>query len=175
MTTAQPTIAVLSSLDESQFTEALGNIFEHSPWVAAAAWKSRPFTSIGSLHGAMVQAMLSAGRENQIALIRAHPQLGGAEARNKALTANSAREQSRAGLDHCDSGELEQLRILNAAYLAKFGFPFVMAVRNRSRFDVFSALAERTEHSVQEEFARCLDEIGKIAEFRLRDLLEARK
>ncbi len=171
MTHNRPTLETLSSSDEAQFVEALGNIFEHSPWIAAAAWESRPFTSIESLHGAMVQAMHGAGKDRQIALIRAHPQLGGHEAHDGRLTTSSKLEQSGAGLNHCSAKELEELHKLNAAYLAKFGFPFIMAVKNRTRLDILAAFVERTKSPAAEEFARCLLEIDKIAKFRLRALL----
>lgn len=171
LTSTIPTLESLSNSETAQFVEALGDIFEHSPWVAAVAWESRPFTSIESLHGAMVRAMHAAGRDRQMALIRAHPQLAGHQALDGSLTASSKVEQERAGLNHCSAKELEELRELNATYLAKFGLPFVMAVANRTRNEIFIALRERSKNTHEMEFVRSLDEISKIAELRLVALL----
>ena len=164
-------LTALSAMDRDAFTQALGGIFEHSPWVAERVWEARPFADADALHEIMVQAMHGAGRERQLALIRAHPELAGKAAAEGALTRESTGEQASAGLDRCTPEELAALRELNRAYRAKFDFPFLMAVKGRGRDEILTALRERLDHPLEEEFARCLDEIAEIARLRLTDLI----
>ena len=177
MTGAAPVnLRALSSADRSHFTATLGAIFEHSPWVAEMAWAARPFATIDQLHTAMVDAMQSATAAAQLALIRAHPELAGKEFTHEQaaagdLTEASRSEQNSAGLDRCTADELVRLRDLNRAYHEKFGFPFVMAVKHRSKQDILAALAARTGNHREQEFASCLVEIGKIGRLRLDALL----
>lgn len=161
----------LSQLDQAAFVHALGAVFEHSPWVAERAWSARPFADVAALHHAMVAAMHAADTEQKLALIRAHPELAGKEAQAGTLTADSRGEQASAGLNHCSPDELARLRRLNAAYRDRFGFPFVMAVKHRSRAEILSAMENRLGNSPEVEFATCITEIGKIARFRLDALL----
>ena len=123
------TLAELNAADRAGFVAALGEIFEHSPWVAERAFDDRPFASVGALHAAMVAAMRAAAESEQLALIRAHPELAGRAMVRAELTADSTREQSGAGLTQCSPDELAQLRSLNARYNEKFGFPFILAVK----------------------------------------------
>ncbi|MEO5770660.1 MAG: 2-oxo-4-hydroxy-4-carboxy-5-ureidoimidazoline decarboxylase [Burkholderiaceae bacterium] len=148
--------------------------YEHSPWVVEAALASRPFTSLAQLKLALVEAVRQAGRERQIALVRAHPELAGKAMVSKTLTAESTDEQGRAGLTECTPGEYAQLQQLNADYNAKFGFPFVLAVRGPrghglSRADILATFARRLEHHPGFELAECLRNIHRIAELRLAD------
>lgn len=165
--TTPDTLHTLSNADRAQFVAALGGIFEHSPWVADIAWESRPFCTIDVLHAAMVDAVSSASMEAQLALICAHPELAGKEAAAGVLTRESKTEQASAGLDRCTADELARLRTLNKAYREKFGFPFVMAVKQRSKHEILDALASRVGNAREQEFATCLAEIGKIGRFRL--------
>jgi len=176
MTAAIPTaqkLADLSALDCAAFSSRLGDIFEHSPWVAERAWAARPYTSVDALHQAMSAAMLGAGRAEQLALIRAHPELAGKEAAAGTLTQASTGEQQGAGLDRCTADELQRLRSLNAAYRSRFGFPFVIAVKGRSRHQIMDIIEARLGNDAEAEFRTCLDEIAKIARFRLDALLGA--
>lgn len=170
--TAPGALAALSAADRRAFTAALGGIFEHSPWIAEHAWAARPFASIDALHAAMVAVVRAAPAEERLALIRAHPELAGREAAAGSLTADSAGEQRSAGLDRCTPDELARLRTLNATYREKFGFPFVMAVKGRSKQDILRALEARLYGDPRDEFNRCLDEIAAIARLRLEALLE---
>ena len=165
--TTPDTLHTLSYADRAQFVATLGGIFEHSPWVADIAWESRPFSSIDALHAAMVEAVSSASIEAQLALICAHPELAGKEAAAGVLTRESKTEQASAGLDRCTADELARLRTLNKAYREKFGFPFVVAVKQRSKHEILDALASRVGNAREQEFATCLAEIGKIGRFRL--------
>jgi 2-oxo-4-hydroxy-4-carboxy-5-ureidoimidazoline decarboxylase len=120
----------------------------------------------------MAAVLEHATEEQKLALIRAHPELAGTEAVAGTMTAESVGEQASAGLDRCSPDELRALRSGNRAYRERFGFPFVMAVKGRSRSEILAALAARVENTRQAEFARCLEEIVKIARLRLAALFE---
>lgn len=153
------------------FTEALGAIFEHSPWLATAVVPARPFASVAALHAAMCQVLRHAGVDAQLRLIRAHPELAGKAAIRGELTADSSREQHAAGLDQCSPEEYAQLRQLNDDYQRKFGFPFILAVRGHTRSSVIASMRERIARPTTEELAECLRQIERIAQLRLDALL----
>jgi 2-oxo-4-hydroxy-4-carboxy-5-ureidoimidazoline decarboxylase len=165
------TLAELNATDREAFVAVLGGIFEHSPWVAARAFAARPFDSVGALHRAMVGAMHAASRDEQLALIRAHPELAGSAMAGRELTADSTREQSGAGLNQCSPEELARLSDLNARYRVKFGFPFVLAVKGWDRAGVIAELARRLERDPAAEFAEALAQIARIAASRLAEKL----
>ena len=167
------TLAELNAADHAGFVARLGEIFEHSPWVAERAFAARPFASVGALHEAMVAAMHAASEHEQLALIRAHPELAGRAMARAELTAGSTREQEGAGLTQCLPDELARLRSLNARYRDKFGFPFILAVKGWTRAGIIAEFARRAERDRATEFAACLDEIARIARFRLEDLIAA--
>lgn len=166
-------LALLSSASCDEFVAALGGVFEHSPWIAERAYAARPFESVDALHAAMVAAVAAATRETQLELIRAHPELAGKEAQAGAMTAESVGEQASAGLDRCTADELARLRAGNRAYRERFGFPFVMAVKGRTRQEILAELDRRLQGTRDDEFARCIGEIGKIARLRLAALFGA--
>ena len=122
----------LSQLNQATLEEAtrlLGGLYEHSPWIAQTALAQRPFISLAQLKYAMVGVLNAAGVEPQLALIRAHPELAGKAMVDKSLTAESTNEQGKAGLTHCTPQEFEKIQQLNRDYNARFGFPFILAVR----------------------------------------------
>ncbi len=161
------TLAALNAMDRLGFAATLGAVFEHSPWVAEAAWSKRPFATVAELHEAMVEAVQGAGHEAQMALIRAHPDLGAA-----AVTTDfSKREQASAGLWATHFAEMARLRTLNRGYREKFGFPFIMVVKGRNRAEILAAAEERLGNSTDDEYGRALAEIGSIARFRLEAIL----
>jgi 2-oxo-4-hydroxy-4-carboxy-5-ureidoimidazoline decarboxylase len=162
-----PTLASLSAASRDEFVRALGGVFEHTPWIAERAYAARPFTSVDALHRAMLRELAAAPDAAKLALIRVHPELAGKEALAGTMTADSIGEQASAGLDRCTKDELARLRAGNLAYREKFGFPFVMAVRGRRREEILAALASRLSSARDAEFARCVDEIGRIARLRL--------
>ena len=163
-------IAALNDLDAQAFAALLGGIFEHSPWVARAAYRSRPFGSIAELHAAMLRAVTDAGSEQQIRLLQAHPML--APAKGTPLTAASASEQAGIGLDRLAADESAVLSALNHAYRARFGFPFIIAVRGqRNHGAILAALQTRMHNAPAQEQETALAEVAKIARFRLNDLL----
>jgi len=162
------TIEALNALDRARFVETVGWIFEHSPWVTERAWAERPFTNLDALHGAMVDQVEHASAEEQLALLRAHPDLG-TRAR---VSDASASEQAGAGLDQLTPAELKQLLALNKAYRDKFGFPFLFAVKGSSKHDIVNALERRVSSSRNEEFQVALAQVYRIAKFRLESIFD---
>nr|WP_194718559.1 2-oxo-4-hydroxy-4-carboxy-5-ureidoimidazoline decarboxylase [Pseudomonas typographi] len=159
-----------SQLDRQGFIAAFGDIYEHSPWVAEAAFDSAHGTELDqveSLHQHMSQALHRAGRERQLALINAHPDLAGKAAVAGELTAASTREQAGAGIHECTAEEFARFTALNSAYKARFGFPFIMAVKGSNRQQILAAFEQRIGHTPEQEFRCALAEIDKIALLRL--------
>jgi N-carbamoyl-L-amino-acid hydrolase len=153
---------------------ALDGLYEHSPWIAAAALQQRPFASLAQLKHALVGIVRTSGRDAQLALVRAHPELAGKAAVAGALTAESTHEQAAAGLNHCTPEEFAQVQRLNAAYGERFGWPFVMAVRGARgtglhRRQIIATLERRLQGHPELELAECLRQIDRIAEIRLND------
>ncbi|GGF05924.1 uricase [Aliidongia dinghuensis] len=162
------------ALPRAEFLDRLGGIFEHSPWVAEAVVDRRPFGSLDGLHRAMVAAVMAAEPAQQLALIEAHPELAGKLARSGGLTAASAGEQASLGLDRLDQAEVARFDQANARYRARFGFPFIIAVKaQRDRRVILGALETRAEHDRATEIATALAEVAKIARFRLEALAES--
>lgn len=166
-----PTVAQLSDLDRAAFVGRLGALFEHSPWVAERAWEKRPFDGRAGLLSAFAEVLAAAGYDLQKALIDAHPELAGKAAVRGELTADSAREQAGAGLNACSPAEFAEIQRLNAAYRAKFGWPFIVAVKGLSRTDIIAEMARRLERTAEQEFAEAQRQILRIVDFRLGDLI----
>jgi 2-oxo-4-hydroxy-4-carboxy-5-ureidoimidazoline decarboxylase len=161
------TLAGLNTMDRAAFVALLGGIFEHSPWVAEAAWEARPFASVEALHAAMVTAVDGASEAQRLELLRAHPELAGNAAVRGKLTPDSTQEQAGAGLDHCSPEEFARIQALNAAYNAKFGFPFVVAVKGLDRTGIIDRFARRLEHDRATEFGEALVQVARIGRLRL--------
>ncbi|TWG79209.1 2-oxo-4-hydroxy-4-carboxy-5-ureidoimidazoline decarboxylase [Cupriavidus gilardii J11] len=165
------TLAELNALPANEFIRILGGIYEHSPWVAEQAAAARPFASRDALAHAMQAAVDGAGEAAQLKLVRAHPELAGKAAVRGELTAESTREQSGAGLDQCSAEEFERLQSLNARYNEKFGFPFILAVRGYDRAGIIAEFARRIDNTPAQELQTCINQIHRIARFRLDDLV----
>ena len=161
----------IDELDRDEFVRRFGPLFEHSPWVAEAAWQDRPFADREELFEALEAAMYAAGEERRLALIRAHPDLAGKAAIDGTLTASSHREQASAGLDRLTPDEYASFTRMNEAYRERFGFPLVICVRGHTKESILRVAAERLEHSREEEVRAALAEIAKIARLRLDDAL----
>ncbi|MEO8103996.1 MAG: 2-oxo-4-hydroxy-4-carboxy-5-ureidoimidazoline decarboxylase, partial [Betaproteobacteria bacterium] len=123
------TLETLNAATPAEFADLLAGTYEHSPWIAEHAGRRRPFQSLAQLRLALVAAVRDAGREAQLALVRAHPELAGKAMVAKSLTSESAGEQDKAGLAACSAEEFAKIQQLNADYKARFGFPFILAVR----------------------------------------------
>ena len=162
------TIDEINSLSRDRFVATLGWVFEHSPWVAERAWKHRPFASLDHLHSAMTGEVERATYEEQSLLLRAHPDLG---TRARISTA-SADEQSGAGLDRLTPEEYRRIQEQNTAYRKKFGFPFLYAVKGGAKYDILRALDQRLKSTPSDEFRQALNQVYRIALFRLQDAIE---
>jgi 2-oxo-4-hydroxy-4-carboxy-5-ureidoimidazoline decarboxylase len=166
------TLAQLNATDRAAFVAAVGDIFEHGPWVAERAHAARPFATVAALHDAMMQAVRAAPRAEQLAFLRGHPELAGKVARAGAMTADSRAEQGGLGLDRLNDQDFARFARANAAYARKFGFPFIVCVRNhKSAESVLSAFEHRLGNDTETEFAAALTEIGHITRLRLEDRL----
>jgi len=168
------TLEQLNRADRQQFTELLVGTYEHSPWIAEATWAKRPFASLAQLKHALVQTVREAGREAQLKLIRAHPELAGKAMVAKTLTAESTNEQGKAGLTECTPEEFATIQRLNAEYNERFGFPFILAVRGPrgtglNKTEIIATFARRVRHHPDFELAEALRNIHRIAEIRLND------
>jgi OHCU decarboxylase len=163
------TLSELNSCDRPGFIAAIGWVFERSPWVAERAWARRPFRTIDELHVAMRDEVTTADASEQLALLRAHPDLG---ARAK-MSSASASEQAGAGLDSLTAAEFEKLRLLNSAYRNKFGFPFLHAVKGGTKHDILRALARRLESTRENELSEALRQVYRIARFRLDEAISS--
>jgi len=170
---AQVTLDALNRTDAAGFTEALGEIFEHSPWVAAAVADKRPFASLQALLDAMAAAVKLAPAVQQTALMRAHPDLAGKAARAGEMTTASVAEQSSAGLDRLSDAEFADFHRLNDAYRDKFGIPFIVCVRRHTKGSILRSFAERLAHGPVAEHAAALAEIFRIAALRLDATVDA--
>jgi OHCU decarboxylase len=165
------TLKQLNSLSREEFVHIIGPVFEHSPWIAEATWPKRPFANLENLHRALCETVQRAGEENQLALIRAHPDLVGRAALAGTITPQSTSEQASAGLGKLTPEEIETFQKSNAAYREKFGFPFVICARLNKKEAILDGFRIRLNHSREEEIKTALAEISKIAELRLQDLI----
>lgn len=165
-------LATLNGLDQAAFTRTLGEVFEHSPWVAARAWTRRPFASVDALHAAMMEAVRAASAEERLTLIRAHPELAGREAAEGTLTADSTSEQGRLGFTALTRAEVDRIARVNHAYREKFGFPCIVALRlHAARDAVIAEIERRVDNDRAAEVAAALDQIGHITRGRLDKLV----
>jgi 2-oxo-4-hydroxy-4-carboxy-5-ureidoimidazoline decarboxylase len=160
-------IEEINNFPLEQFIESLGWVFEHSPWVAERAWRHRPFGSCAHLSGEMNGEVAGASMEEQLALLRAHPDLG---TRAK-ISPSSATEQAGAGLDQLTTAEYARLIDLNGAYREKFGFPFLYAVKGSDKFAILEALERRLSSSRETELQEALRQVFRIARFRLESIV----
>ena len=150
------TLEQLNQMSREEFLGIVGPVFEHSPWVADAAWAKRPFASVDHLHRALCEIVRNADEAKQVALIQAHPDLGGRLAREGRLAAESTREQAHAGLDRLRVEEIATFESSNKAYREKFGFPFVICARLSKREAILAGLKMRLHHTREEEIETAL-------------------
>ena len=169
----QLTLQEINALDQESFVNALGPLFEESPWIARQGWQARPFRSIVHLHEALCAVMYAAPVEQQVALIQAHPDLVGRAALAGTLTPESTREQASVGLDRLSPEEIATFTRLNQAYHDRFGFPFVICVRENKKESILAGFATRLHNTRQREIEVALGEIARISWLRLRDLVPA--
>ncbi|WP_374764766.1 2-oxo-4-hydroxy-4-carboxy-5-ureidoimidazoline decarboxylase [Yunchengibacter salinarum] len=172
---SRPLAAKPSTMTSETFLATYGGIYEHSPWVAEAAWAARKGTELDRAEGlfaAMRSAVDLADRAAQMTLICAHPDLAGKVGLAADLTDHSRREQQGAGLDRCTAEEYEAFQSLNTAYKERFGFPFIIAVKGHDRASILDAFRSRVTHDAETEFKTAIEQIHRIAAFRLEALTE---
>ena len=162
-------LAEINRMSQAAFVAALGDIAEHSPWVAEAAWRKRPFATRESLITSFERAMNEATEAAQLALIRAHPDL----ASKAKLTQDSSSEQAGAGLDRLTAEEFARFTALNEAYKKRFDFPFIFAVKGATKSQILAAFEARIANSPDVEFRTALAQIARIFRFRLEDRVSA--
>ena len=162
------TIAELNQFGKERFVEAIGWVFENSPWVSERAWIKRPFESFDDLSTRLIQEVQNASPNEQLALLRAHPDLG-TRAR---LSESSAAEQAGAGLDQLSQPEYDELLKLNGEYKKRFGFPFLFAVKGSGKAAVLEALRRRLKSVPDQEFQVALGHVFRIARFRLEEIIQ---
>jgi OHCU decarboxylase len=165
-------LAVVNALGEREFVARFGGVFEHSPWVAERAFKNKPFHSVDALHQAMMQVVGQAKREEQLSLLRAHPELAGAEAKEGTLTVDSSSEQGRLGFTRLSSEGVNHMAKLNRGYRERHGFPCVVALRlHATRESVIAEMESRLRNDTETELNNALEQIGHITRGRLEKLL----
>lgn len=160
-------------ISKTEFLALFGGLYEHSAWVAETVWpaiETGQIATMGDLRDAMKAAVDTAPEEHKLALIRAHPELAGRAAIAGNLTNDSKSEQSGAGLDQCTPEEFDRFQTLNAAYNAKFTFPFIIAVRGLTRHDILAAFEDRLTNAVEAERQTAMTQIHKIAQLRFEQL-----
>ncbi|MGF1771458.1 2-oxo-4-hydroxy-4-carboxy-5-ureidoimidazoline decarboxylase [Vibrio maritimus] len=156
-----------------EFVSCFADIYEHSSWVAESVFDSGldpDDDHIESLHLKMSMALLNAAESKQLDLINAHPDLAGRAAINGELTAASTAEQAGAGIDQCSEEEFAKFTTYNNSYKSRFNFPFIMAVKGANRYQILESFEKRLGNDSETEFVTALNEINKIALFRLRDM-----
>lgn len=168
------TLNGINGLDATKFSQLFGAVYEHSPWIAERAFALKPtsgFASRAQVHAALAAVVQSASEAEKVALLVAHPELAGKEAAAGTLTTASTSEQASAGLTSMTAADVAQLRELNAAYREKFGFPFIIAVRNNTQTAIFGAIKSRLFNTRSMELNNALMQVGEIARLRLMDLV----
>ncbi len=156
-----------------EFVSVAGPLFEHSPWIAQAAASFRPFQTVDEMHRALLGVVDASPREMKLALIHAHPDLAGKLAVSGNLTEQSTAEQRSARLDRLSPDQFARMSAFNADYKRRFGFPFIICVRDHTQDQIFEAFERRLTLSADEEMETALVQIGRIAWHRLNDLLPA--
>ncbi|MGF1589888.1 MAG: 2-oxo-4-hydroxy-4-carboxy-5-ureidoimidazoline decarboxylase [Pleurocapsa sp.] len=155
-------------MSQEEFTAVLGEIWEETPEIAKQAWQNRPFEDLEALYQAMLAVVNQMSEAKQIALIKAHPDLG---SKTKMAEA-SVQEQAGVGLDRLSESEYQRFQVLNQAYKDKFDFPFIVAVKNHTKESILAAFAARLENDQDSEKQQALAEISKIARLRLKTMIE---
>lgn len=165
------TISQVNGLDVGEFVRIIGPVFENSPWIAQATFAKKPFSDFAGLHRALCETVMASGKTKQLDLIRAHPDLVGKLAQAGQLTPESAGEQAAAGLDRLSPDEVALFQKQNDIYKNKFGFPFVICARLNKKGAILAGFEARLQNSRRQEIKTALEEIFKIAELRLCDLV----
>ncbi len=171
MSTRRITLQQINEYDQGDFVAALRGLFEGPPWIVTQSWYARPFATLTQLHQTFCQVMYDASLEQKIALLQAHPDLVGRAALAGTLTSESTQEQASAGLNTLSPTEITTFTQFNQAYQNRFGFPFVICVRENKKASILAGFSERIHHPRPQEIEIALAEVAKICLFRLHDLV----
>lgn len=163
------TLDQINALSTPDFVARFGFLFENSAWIILGADRARPYASLEAMEDAVISVIGSAGPDAQLALIRAHPELGNKLAIAEDLTEASASEQASAGLDRLTAEEFDAFHALNDAYRERFGFPFIICVRKTNKAGILAAMRARTANTREQELSTALSEIAEIVRLRLQD------
>ena len=159
----------INKLSQSEFIKVFANIFENSIWIAEELYKQKPFVSFKELSLKMLDIFENANKKKQLITINAHPDLAD-KTKIGSLTAESNKEQAGVGLDQCTEEEFEEFKKLNETYKKKFGFPFIYAVKNKSKKEILSNFRQRASYDISVEFNEAKKQVKKIASLRLNEL-----
>ena len=158
----------INKLSKSEFTKVFANIFENSRWIAEELYKQKPFGDFGDLSSKMMEIFEKTSKEKKLKILKDHPDLGD-KTKISSLTADSQKEQKNAGLDMCTKEEFNEFKKLNDTY-KKFGFPFILAIKGKSKIEILNNFRERINSEPQIEFEEAIKQVKKIASLRLEDL-----
>jgi len=159
----------INKLSQSEFIKVFANIFENSAWIAEELYEQKPFESFEKMTLKMLNIFETAGKEKQLIILNAHPDLAN-KTKISSLTINSKKEQAGVGLDQCTEKEFEEFGKLNKTYKKKFGFPFIYAVKNKSKEEILSNFRQRVSYDISVEFNEAIKQVKKIASLRLNEL-----
>ena len=159
----------INKLHKSEFIKVFGNIFESSSWISEELYKLKPFSSFGDLSSKILGIFENTTKDNQIKILKAHPDLAN-KTKIGSLTSDSKNEQNSAGLDKCTPGEFSEFKNLNFEYKKKFGFPFIFAVKDKSKLEILSSFRKRISCDINFEFEEAKDQVKKIASLRLNEI-----
>ena len=163
------TIDKINKLSRSEFVEVFANIFEKTKWIAEKLYNQKPFDSFEGLCSKMLEIFETASKETQLNVLKAHPDLANKVTVNS-LTKNSRAEQSNAGLDQCSEEEFNEFKDLNKKYKQKFGFPLIIAVKDKNKIEILSEFKKRILNSAEDEFNEAIVQVSKIANLRLNEI-----
>lgn len=161
----------VNAMDRDAFVAALGETFEHAPWIAESAWSARPFANAEALHAAMLEVVRQAPQATQRVFLCGHPELAGREAQAGSMTDDSQNEQASAGLDAMTKEEMARMARLNGAYRQRHGFPFIIAVRRHTKAQIFDEMQRRIDRDSADEFVEAMAQIAFITRGRVRSLV----
>lgn len=164
-------ISEINQMSQRAFVEVLGGVFEHTPEIALKAWTKRPFVDVEELHQQMIAVVNEMSSEEQLRLIRAHPDLGS----KVKMAEASVQEQASVGLEQVSYEEYERFKFLNQSYKNKFGFPFIVAVKKHTKTSILEVFEHRLQNSIDVEKQQALVEIAEITKFRLMNLVSSKK
>ena len=159
----------INNLPQSKFIEIFANIFEKTKWIAERLYNQKPFNSFEDLCFKMLEIFKTTGKENQLKIIKAHPDLAD-ETKISLLTIDSRAEQNRAGLNQCSEKEFNEFKNLNDEYKKKFGFPFILAVGGKNKVEILNEFKKRILNDAEKEFNEAVVQVCKIADLRLKEL-----